>query len=169
MISMSYRRSAAQSFLVTRKLWKVSSSVAWDRVSGPDHPVPRQPHPVHRVIKEGVAIMDNECREDRIARVIDAFGSLRASCVAGRACGIIYLDSTIRDAAFSEDDLQLLAAIAGLAAIAIENACLVERLGTENQRLRAEISLQHDMVGQSPRMRQVYQFMRRWLRAIPRS
>jgi len=79
--------------------------------------------------------------------------------VAGRAFGIVYLDSANPAAAFTKDDLQLLAAIAGLAAIAIENARQFERLGSANQRLRAEVSLQHDMVGQSPRMRQVYQFI----------
>src|SRR5258708_32164837 len=77
----------------------------------------------------------------------------------GQVLGVIYLHSSNPGAAFTKDDLQLLAAIAGLAAIAIENARQFERLGSENQRLRAEISLQHDMVGQSPRMRQVYQFI----------
>jgi len=145
--------------LVDEKTMEISSPVAWDRASGPDHPVHVSRTLVHRVIKEGVAIMDNECREVE-SRSPTAHAILCVPlCVAGRASGIIYLDSKIRDAAFSEDDLQLLAAIAGLAAIAIENACLLERLGNENQRLRAEISLQHDMVGQSPRMRQVYQFI----------
>jgi len=145
--------------LVDEKTMEISSSVAWDRASGPDHPVHVSRTLVHRVIKEGVAIMDNECREVE-SRSPTAHAILCVPlCVAGRASGIIYLDSKIRDAAFSEDDLQLLAAIAGLAAIAIENACLLERLGNENQRLRAEISLQHDMVGQSPRMRRVYQFI----------
>ena len=145
--------------LVDEKTMEVSSSVAWDRVAGPDHPVHVSRILVRRVMKEGVAIMDKECREVE-SRSLSAHSILCVPlCVAGRASGIIYLDSTIGDAAFSEDDLQLLGAIAGLAAIAIENACLVERLGNENQRLRAESSLQHDMVGQSPRMRQVYQFI----------
>jgi Nif-specific regulatory protein len=55
--------------------------------------------------------------------------------------------------------LQLLGAIAGLVAIAIENARQFEWLGNENQRLRAEVSLEHGMVGQGPRMRDVYQFI----------
>jgi len=84
-----------------------------DRVSGPDHPVHVSRALVHRVIKDGVAIMDKECRELE-SRAPSAHSVLCVPlCVAGRARGIIYLDSTIRDAAFSEDDLQLLAAIAG--------------------------------------------------------
>ena len=145
--------------LVDEKTMEVSSSVAWDRVAGPDHPVHVSRTLVHRVMKDGVAILDNECREIE-SHTPSAHSVLCVPLsVAGRASGIVYLDSTIREAGFSQDDLQLLAAIAGLAAIAIENACLFERLGNENQRLRAEITLQHDMVGQSPRMRQVYQFI----------
>jgi Nif-specific regulatory protein len=142
---------------------EVSSSVAWDRVSGPDHPVHVSRSLVRRVIKDGVAILDNEVCDLDSASVDDARPVRSLLCVslvvADRAFGIIYLDSANPNAAFTKDDLQLLAAIAGLAAIAIENARQFERLGSENQRLRAEISLQHDMVGQSPRMRQVYQFI----------
>jgi transcriptional regulator with GAF, ATPase, and Fis domain len=140
-----------------------SSSVAWDRISGPDHPVTVNRTLVQRVIKEGFAILDNEYRELEGSSDVPSSPVHSVLCVplsvAGRTSGIVYLDSANREATFTKDDLQLLAAIAGLAAIAIENACLFERLGSENQRLRAEISLQHDMVGQSPRMRQVYQFI----------
>src|SRR4029077_18370953 len=142
---------------------EISSPVAWDRVSGPDHPVHVSHSLVRRVVKDGIAILDNEaCVTDSPSG--DLAPAARALlcvplAVAGRASGIIYLDSANPSAAFTKDALQLLAAIAGLAAIAIENARQFERLGSENHRLRAEISLQHDMVGQSPRMRQVYQFI----------
>jgi transcriptional regulator with GAF, ATPase, and Fis domain len=139
------------------------STVAWDRVSGPEHPVHVSRSRVRRVIKDGIAILDKEGREIE-SRSDGQTAPMRSLLcvplrVADRVFGIIYLDSINPNAAFTEDDLQLLAAIAGLAAIAIENACQFERLGDENQRLRAEIGLQHDMVGQSPRMRQVYQFI----------
>jgi transcriptional regulator with GAF, ATPase, and Fis domain len=140
---------------------EVSSHVAWDRVSGPDHPVHVSRSLLTRVIKDGVAILDKECGDlDESSETESIRWHLCAPlAVANRPFGIIYLDSANPSAVFTNDDLQLLAAIAGLAAIAIENARQFERLGTENQRLRAEISLQHDMVGQSPRMRQVYQFI----------
>jgi transcriptional regulator with GAF, ATPase, and Fis domain len=142
---------------------EISSPVAWDRVSGPDHPVHVRRSLVRRVIKDGIAILDNEGREIDSRSDGEAPPVRSLLCVplvvADRVFGIIYLDSDNPNAAFTKDDLQLLAAIAGLSAIAIENARQFERLGSENQRLRAEISLQHDMVGQSPRMRQVYQFI----------
>jgi Nif-specific regulatory protein len=142
---------------------EISSPVAWDRVSGPDHPVHVSRSLVRRVVKDGVAILDNEVCEldspsDDHAAPVHSLLCVPLA-VADRALGIIYLDSANPGTTFTKDDLQLLAAIAGLAAIAIENASQFERLGSENQRLRAEISLEHDMVGQSPRMRQVYQFI----------
>jgi transcriptional regulator with GAF, ATPase, and Fis domain len=142
---------------------EVSSHVAWDRVSGPDHPVHVSRSLLSRVIKDGVAILDKEASELDLPSDTGAEPVRSRLCaplaVAGRAFGIVYLDSANPSAVFTNDDLQLLAAIAGLAAIAVENARQFERLGSENQRLRAEISLQHDMVGQSHRMRQVYQFI----------
>ena len=75
--------------------------------------------------------------------------------------GLIYLDTRNPATRFSNDDLQLLSAIAGLASVAIENARQFERLGSENLRLRAEMQFQHDMIGRGPRMRQVYQFIER--------
>jgi Nif-specific regulatory protein len=151
------------SLLLDESAAEVSSPVAWDRVSGPDHPVHVSRSLVRRVIKDGIAILDNECCELDSPSNDHARPVRSLLCVplaaAGRPFGIIYLDSANPSATFTKDDLQLLAAIAGLAAIAIENARQFERLGSENQRLQAEINLQHDMVGQSPRMRQVYQFI----------
>jgi transcriptional regulator with GAF, ATPase, and Fis domain len=141
----------------------VSSPVAWDRVSGPDHPVHVSRSLIRRVLKEGISILDTEgCEldpspDDQVQPVRSLLCVPLA--VAGTIFGIIYLDSANSSVTFNKDDLQLLAAIAGLAAIAVENARQFERLGSENQRLRAEINIQHDMVGQSPRMRQVYQFI----------
>jgi transcriptional regulator with GAF, ATPase, and Fis domain len=73
-----------------------------------------------------------------------------------QALGLIYLDTTNPEIRFADDDLHLVTAIAGVAAMAIESARQVEWLGSENRRLRAAVDLDHDMVGESPRMREVY-------------
>lgn len=144
------------------------SPVAWDRVAGPDNPVHVNLALTRRVIDEGISVLENESPRLDVPDAPDQQASKIAHsilCVplnaGGRILGVIYLHSSDPATAFSEDDLQLLAAIAGLAAIAIENACQFECLGIENRRLRAEVSLQHDMAGQSPRMREVYQFIER--------
>lgn len=144
------------------------SPVAWDRVAGPDHRVHVSRALTRRVIDERISVLENQGPELDAPASSDRETSKRAHsllCVplsaGGPVLGVIYLDSSNPATAFSRDDLQLLAAIAGLAAIAIENARQFERLGVENQQLQTEVSLQHDMAGQSPRMREVYQFIER--------
>lgn len=139
---------------------EIASHVAWDRFTGPDKPVSVSENVVRRVVKEGVSLMENPVPGKSTGKQ-----SRSILCVplrsGERKLGLIYLDSTDPATTFSEDDLQLLSAIAGLAAVAIENARQFEQLGIENQQLRAEVSLEHDMVGLSPRMREVYQFIER--------
>ena len=80
---------------------------------------------------------------------------------SGKSIGIIYLESQSSRATLTADDLELLTAIAALGVVGIENARHYEKLGSENQRLRAEASLTHDMIGRSPKMRDVFQFIER--------
>jgi len=147
---------------------EVSSPVAWDRAAGPDQPVPVSRALVRKVIEERISILENEDLQlDAPMNFQPSERNPRRSilcvplAVASEVLGVIYLDSRNPAANFTTDDLQLLTAIAGIAAIAIENARRFERLGIENHVLRAEVSLQHDMVGQSPRMREVYKFIER--------
>jgi Nif-specific regulatory protein len=73
--------------------------------------------------------------------------------------GVIYLDTSSRVAQFDEAHLRLLTAIAGIAAVAFENARQFALLETENQRLQQEVKLEHQMVGDSPAMREVYKLI----------
>ena len=52
-------------------------------------------------------------------------------------------------------------AVAGIASLAFDNVQHWEKLRQENQELRAEIELEHNMVGGSPAMRKVFDFIRR--------
>jgi Nif-specific regulatory protein len=135
---------------------EVRQQVAWDRVQGPDHPVHVSQRVVHRVVEEKMPLRnrgkDAEPRKTFICAPMLA---------KNRVLGMIYLESGAGVAEFTREDLELLAAIAGLGVIGIENARHFERLSSENQRLRAEVSLTHDMVGRSARMREVYQFVER--------
>jgi len=81
--------------------------------------------------------------------------------VFGAKLGLIYADTTRPAAQLDEHHLHLLTAIASVAAVALEHARYVEWLEGENQRLQEEINIEHDMVGESPRMRDVYQFVSR--------
>jgi len=152
---------------------EVRSQVAWDRVFGPEHPVHIDGGIVRRVIEERISLLDSVRRqqptnssEEREKTADDKQSPERALlCVPmiskDNPIGLIYLESSSPTTVFTESDFQLLTAIAGLGVIGIENARKLERLGSENRRLRAAVSLTHDMVGTSARMREVYQFIER--------
>jgi Nif-specific regulatory protein len=55
--------------------------------------------------------------------------------------------------------LQLVTAIAGITAVAIENARQFEWLESENQRLLADVNIEHNMIGESEAMQRVYHFI----------
>jgi transcriptional regulator with GAF, ATPase, and Fis domain len=152
---------------------EIVTQVSWDRLLGPQHPVNVSREIVRLVAEEGASLRNNGPSTEghgieEIARPVRAASEkpspafLCAPVVSGdKAIGLIYLESGNPTAPFTEDDFQLLSAIAGLAAVGIENARQFENLGSENQRLRAEVGLTHDMVGRSAPMCQVYQFIER--------
>ena len=69
-----------------------------------------------------------------------------------KVIGCIYVDTTSPAVRFDQDHLELVASIAGISAVALENARRLHWLEQENLRLAAEINLQHNMVGESNRM-----------------
>ena len=81
--------------------------------------------------------------------------------VFDKVIGCIYLDSTNPILRFDEDHLQLVTAIAGISAVALENARQLEWLRQENERLNTEINLEHSLIGESAIMKNVYQFLAR--------
>jgi len=78
-----------------------------------------------------------------------------------KVTGCIYLDTCNATSRFDEDHLQLVAAIAGTCAVALENARRMDWLEHENLRLSTEINLDHNLIGESSRMKEVYQFLAR--------
>jgi transcriptional regulator with GAF, ATPase, and Fis domain len=78
-----------------------------------------------------------------------------------RTIGCIYLDSTNPAKRFHEDHLQLMAAIAGISAVALDNARRLQWLEQENERLSTEVSMEQSLVGEGPRMKEIFQFLSR--------
>jgi Nif-specific regulatory protein len=60
---------------------------------------------------------------------------------------------------FNREHLQLVTAIAGIAAVAIENARQFEWLETENERLLADVNIEHNMIGDGAAMQRIYHFI----------
>jgi transcriptional regulator with GAF, ATPase, and Fis domain len=121
-----------------------------------------------QVIEQGVAILGSDVTRDGNFSAVE---SIVVSQVRSLLCvplmvfekviGCIYLDSSNPVARFDKDHLELVTAIAGISAVALENARQIEWLREENQRLNTEINLDHNLVGESPRMKDVYQFLAR--------
>jgi Nif-specific regulatory protein len=77
-----------------------------------------------------------------------------------KTLGVIYLIGTPK-ANFEENHRNFVNAIAGIFAVALENAIHLESLEGENSRLRSEIALQHNLIGESAAMNKVLQFVSR--------
>jgi transcriptional regulator with GAF, ATPase, and Fis domain len=94
--------------------------------------------------------------------LVDA-GSVSVMCVPlimfDRRLGVLYLASSVPGVEFNRDHLQLVTAISGIAAVAIENARQFEWLESENQRLLADVNIEHNMIGESEAMQRVYHFI----------
>jgi Nif-specific regulatory protein len=145
-----------------------TSVFGWDRRAGLNQAVQVSRTIVSQVLSDGVAVLCNdlpaaESFPDTASLVERRIHSVLAVPleVIDRILGVIYLDASNPDARFDEHHLQLLTAIGSIAAAALDNARRMESLEQENRRLQDEIGREHNMVGDSPRMRDVYQFIAR--------
>ena len=121
-----------------------------------------------RVMKENVAILGVDVPATGMLRDVE---SLVASeirtllCVPltvfQRVIGCIYLDSTSAADRFQEDHLELLTAIAGVSAVALDNARRLQWLEEENLRLTTEVRQEQSLVGEGPRIKEIFQFLAR--------
>ena len=123
---------------------------------------------VRQVMQEGVAILGVDVAASGTLGKVE---SLAASEVRSLLCvplsvfqrtiGCIYLDSTNATNRFQEDHLQLMAAVAGISAVALDNARRLQWLEQENQRLTTEVRQEQSLVGEGARMKEIFQFLAR--------
>jgi Nif-specific regulatory protein len=73
----------------------------------------------------------------------------------GRVAGVVWAEG-VRGAEIEERDVRLLLAVGALVAVAREQARQAAALQQENERLQADINLEHNMVGRSRAMRAVF-------------
>ncbi|HTQ98144.1 MAG TPA: sigma 54-interacting transcriptional regulator [Candidatus Acidoferrum sp.] len=138
---------------------EIRAQVAWDRVSGPEHPVHISKQLVTQVV-DGKQLLWSSSPD--FGKSADSAAFLCAPMLGEQSVlGILYLESGPQGPSFTRNDLELLAAISALGVIGISNARRFQQLSSENQRLRAEADLTHDMVGRSQKMREIYQFIER--------
>ena len=142
------------------------ASYAIDKKSQAQRPIRISRSVADKVLSEGAALLCVDRKDDEALR--DA-ASLVAAHVCSLLCvplvirervvGLIYVDTSNPVTVLDEGHLQLLTAVGALAAVAIENVQHLQWLEGENQRLHDEVNLEHDMIGESSRMRAVFRFI----------
>jgi len=121
---------------------------------------------VERVRRERAAMLCVDISQDEVIRDAESLVAAQVRsliCVPlvirERVAGVIYLDSNHPETKLDEGHLQLLTAIGSIVAVAIDNVQHLEWLQLENQRLHEAINIEHNMIGESSRMREVYRFI----------
>ena len=146
---------------------EVASSAAWDRMHGPEVPVRVSRTLLKKITAERTGLLLDNIKRSSVGQAasLQSAGVKSALCVplllADRVSGVIYLDTRSPENPFDSDHLQLITAVAGLISLAWENVRHLQKLQEENKYLHEEINLNHELVGDSPRMRAVYELVRR--------
>ncbi len=152
--------------LVSENQHEIVSTFGLNRSPTHERAVPVSRTIVDQVIRDGVAVLSNDVSEkaefaNTPSLILSRIRSLL--CVPlvlfGRTVGAVYLNTTDPATRFSEDHLQFLSVTSGIAAVALENARHIEWLAGENQRLHADTLIEHDMVGESLPMQEIYKFI----------
>lgn len=151
---------------VRDKLEDITSALEKDWKPATDQPLRVSRTVAEQVFREGVAVLGKDLTRNPAFGEAESLLSSKVSSVlcvplflGERVAGLIYLDTGNSLAPFDESHLQLLTAIAGIASVALENVTQLEWLRGENQRLQQEINIEHEMIGESVPMRDVYQII----------
>jgi len=134
-----------------------------------------QSYPVHvsrtvveHVMIERLAVLSNDIKASETLKSAESLVAAQITSlmcvpliVVEKLLGAIYLDTSDPVVRFDEAHLQLLAGIAGMAAVSLENARQIEWLEDENSRLRDTLAIEHNMIGESAPAQEVYRFIQR--------
>jgi transcriptional regulator with GAF, ATPase, and Fis domain len=146
---------------------EIARSAAWDREHGPEVPVRVSRTLLKKIVTERTGLLLDNLKRSPLgeAASLQSAGVRSALCMPlllnDRVSGAIYLDTRDPENLFDSGHLQLVAAVAGLISLALGNVRRLEKLREENKVLQEEINLNHELVGDSPRMRSVYELIRR--------
>ena len=154
--------------LADREGHEFNSTFARMRQSGQAQLVKVSRTVARQVLDQGIAMLGRDvpsCDELRDVESLKASQVRSLLCVPltvfQRVIGCIYLDSDSLIDRLQEEHLQLVTAIAGISAVALENARRVQWLEQENERLTVEITQEQSLVGEGVRMKEIYQFLQR--------
>jgi transcriptional regulator with GAF, ATPase, and Fis domain len=140
---------------------EIASAAGWSRVPDQEGAVQVSRPVVEHVLRDAIGILTYEFPEGSATER----SVLAAPLVAfDKVLGAIVLEKDGAHDRFDEGHLRLLMTIAAIAATALGHARHVDSLERANRGLLAQLNLDHNMVGESPAMRDVY---RRIARVAP--
>jgi transcriptional regulator with GAF, ATPase, and Fis domain len=152
--------------LIDNDLDNPSSVCVRDRTLDPTRPIRVSRTVARHVFDEGVAVLSKDVvSSDNLSKS----ASLIASNIRSLLCvplllqkktfGLIYLETTDATEPLNEEHLQIVTAIASFVSGALHNMSQVERLENENRRLRHDIQIERNLLGESQPMREIYKFI----------
>ena len=121
----------------------------WRRDKGQAPPPKVRQGDIERALAERVAVLTETEGESGAVAVLPLF-------VAGRPLGVIVASAGAGGPRFTDRHLQLLTAVAAISASALDHVRRLQWLENENKRLLAEVNLQHNMVGESQAMIEIF-------------
>lgn len=142
-----------------------SRAFALDRTGGAK-PFPLSRTLVERLVRERTAVLSNDLLEVEGLSEAESLRTARIQSLLAAPLhspagplGVLYLDTREPGIRFDETHLDLLTALAGIASLALANTRHLEWLEEEKGRLEA--ALDTDMVGESPRIREISRLLTR--------
>ncbi|HEY7699270.1 MAG TPA: FHA domain-containing protein, partial [Vicinamibacteria bacterium] len=118
-----------------------------------------------KVFGERTGVLTNHAGSELSAKSLAASNVVNLACLPlvteGRIVGAIYLDRSTPGAEFRPSDLELLMGLAGIAAGALERSRQLGRLRALNRRVQEELHLVHEMVGESPKLKEAQRILAR--------
>ncbi len=139
----------------------LSSAVTHQRLARSDE-VPVSTTITREVLASSRSMLRNHLPGDVSApqSVLDAkVRSVLCIPLAVRAAklGVIYLNTAMSTHQFDQRHLEIATAIAGMTAVALEHLRYVKWLEDQNEQLQHEVTIRHDMIGNSSKMKEIYE------------
>ena len=143
-----------------------SSVATVDRAAGPSQPMQVSRTVARKVMSEGVSVLSSNVEENEALNKSESLTATKTRSVLcvplvvrGSTVGIIYLETGDPNVPLNEGHLQIVTAITGFVSGPLEQMRYTEWLEGENRRLNDDSRIEHNMVGESPQMREIYQFI----------
>ena len=143
-------------------------AAAWNRTGKGVDSVPVCRTVLRKVCEERSGVLvhsvaaDEELRKVQSARLSQAHSMLCVPIVSGeRVLGAIYLDAVTPTIEFSDSHLQITMGISAVAALAVENVRRNASLQWENERLKLDLDLRRNLLGDSPSIAELRQLITR--------